>query len=76
MGWSSHSLCKLFYYSNDGKKSDIKVARVLSDWPDAGNGGYCPTIVNIPVEDQEIFNIYSIELLGTYLLQPVRHLFL
>ena len=63
-GWTLSRMEQIFAYIAGTRKTDVRVARVLSGWPDPDYGGAGLTIECIPAEDRELFRMYCTELLG------------
>lgn len=63
-GWTLSRMEQIFAYIAGTRKTDCRVARVLSGWPDPNYGGTALTIACIPEEDRAQFRLFCAELLG------------
>lgn len=63
-GWTLEGLQTVFNYLCGSVKTDSRVARALSGWPNALRGGNCPSIECIPEEDREMFRVFCATLLA------------
>lgn len=62
-GWTLEGLQTVFNYLCGSVKTDSRVARALSGWPNALRGGNAPSIECIPEEDRELFRVFCATLL-------------
>ena len=63
--WTLDSLNRIFYYPTGNAKSDKACARALSNWPNANEGGFLPTLSFIDPSTAEQFRMFYPSLMSS-----------
>ena len=64
-GWTLDSINRIFCYLTGNAKSDTACARALSNWPNANEGGFLPTLSCIDPSTAEQFRMFSLSLMSS-----------
>ena len=68
-GWLLESINKVFYFITGQSKTDKKVARALSEWPNVDERGICPNIFYVYLLQNMISSIVFVFTLSITLLR-------
>ena len=64
-GWTLDSINRIFCYLTGNAESDTACARALSNWPNANEGGFLPTLSFIDPSAAEQFSMFSLSLMSS-----------
>ena len=64
-GWTLDSINRIFCYLTGNAKSDTACARALSNWPNANEGSFLPTLSFIDPNAAEQFSMFSLSLMSS-----------